>query len=193
MSSEFRTQASSNPFQSSQSGAPAPQRNSFIWIIGIGLLASICLCGGPCVGLVGFGVYQAVGQRDDVEHVIDASLQDIEPGRTDQVLTRISKRALDHDVITREQVENLARNPAFQSYKSARVTGINVSTAFNSNSKMPQGTVANVSGTVEYDDGGTGSFRATLEKENGEWRLYSLQVNRSGTGKTGEELSPEAN
>ena len=128
--------------------------------------------------LTGFGVYQAVTQRDDVEQVIDASLADIAARRPDEVLARTSKRAIEHESITRETLEQLADNPAFQDYESAHVTNVNVSASYNSDPKFAQGTVANVSGTVAYEDGGKGTFEATLEKENGQWRLFSLKVNR---------------
>jgi hypothetical protein len=167
-----------------------------MWGIGIGCLACMCLCGGPCILLTGFGVYQAVSQRDNVEQVIDASLADIAGHRPDEALARASKRAIEHELITREKLQELGDNPAFQGYKSVTVTNINVSATYNSDTKVPQGTVAKVSGTVEYDDGGQGTFQATLERENGEWRLFSLEVNRelksSRAEKPDADEKPEA-
>jgi len=192
MNSDFSSQQPSNPFQSPPSAAPPKRRNSLVWGIGIGCLACMCLCGGPLVLLTGFGVYQAVSQRDDVEQVIDASLADIAAQRPDEALARTSKRAIEHEFITRETLEKLADNPAFQGYQSARVTNINVSATYNSDPKVPQGTVANVSGTVEYDDGGKGTFQSTLEKENGEWRLFSLRVNRNLARPTAEKSGDDA-
>jgi len=132
-----------------------------------------------CVVPMGFGVYQAVTQRDEVERAIDACLQDVEAERADAALQRFSSRAIQNGLVTREQIEKLADDQHFRDYKSAHVTSIKVSQAFNTNPKVPQGTVANVAGTVGYNDGGTGVLQATLEKENGEWRLFALRVNRN--------------
>jgi hypothetical protein len=193
MSDGFSPQQSANPFQAPPTTTPPQRRSSLVWGIGIGCLACTCLCGGPCILLTGFGVYQAVSQRDEVEKVIDASLSDIAAQRPDEVLARTSKRAIEHEFITREKLEKLGENPAFRGYKSATVTNINVSATYNSDPKVPQGTVANVSGTVEYDDGGKGTFQATLERENGEWRLFSLKVDRDAESPPVEKSDDDQN
>jgi hypothetical protein len=82
-------------------------------------------------------------------------------------------------LVTREQVERLAGTRPFEDYQSLSVTGIHVAKSFNTDPKTPQGTVARASGAVAYQDGGTGVFQATLEKEGDQWRLLSLQVQRN--------------
>src|SRR3954465_11046902 len=89
----------SNPFQAPPSASPPRRRTSAVWVIGIGLLASFCLCGGPCVALIGFCVYQVAEQRDDVESVVDQSLKDIAGGNTDDALGHWSQRAIDHKFV----------------------------------------------------------------------------------------------
>src|SRR6478736_2001712 len=149
MNSDISSQSSSNPFQAPPAAGP-PQRNkSVIWIIGIGLLASMCLCGGPCVALMGVGVYQAVTQRDDIEQVVDACMKDVGAHNTEAAFKQWSKRAIEHEFITREKLEKLAEAREFQDVKEVHVTNINVSAAFNSNPKAAQGTVANVTGTID--------------------------------------------
>jgi hypothetical protein len=191
MSSGFPNQPSPNPFSAPESAAPPPRRSATAWLIGIGCLASLCLCGGPCVLLTGFGVYQAVSQRDDVQKVLDDTLQAIADNDPDAALEHSSKRAIEHELITREQFEKLAGGPEFKEYQSATITDIKVSASYNSNAAMPQGAVVNVSGTIDYNDGGKGGFEATFEKEGGEWKLYSLRVNRNSAGQSAEKATPE--
>jgi hypothetical protein len=64
----------------------------------------------------------------------------------------------------------------FDGYQSVAIDSTNLSNAINTDPDVPQGTVANVSGKVAYSGGVTGTFRATLEKEAGAWRLFSINV-----------------
>lgn len=64
----------------------------------------------------------------------------------------------------------------FDGYKSSAIDGINLTRTMNTNQDVPQGLVATVSGSVSYADGAAGSFRATLEKEKGDWRLFFINV-----------------
>ncbi len=41
---------------------------------------------------------------------------------------------------------------------------------------MPQGTVAEVQAIIQYSDGFTGDAQAVLEKVNGAWRIFSINV-----------------
>jgi hypothetical protein len=127
----------------------------------------------------GFGLYQAVTQRDDVAQVLDACLRDIDANRTDEAFARFSSRAVEHQLVTREQVERLAGTRPFEDYQSLSVTGIHVSKTFNTDPKTPQGTVARASGSVAYQGGDSGVFQATLEKEGDQWRIFSINVQRS--------------
>jgi hypothetical protein len=46
----------------------------------------------------------------------------------------------------------------------------------NSNPDAPQGTVAEVSGTISYAGGIKGDFDAVLEKHGGKWQLDSINI-----------------
>jgi hypothetical protein len=41
---------------------------------------------------------------------------------------------------------------------------------------LPQGTVAEVHGTLSYAGGFTAKFYAALEQEGGAWRLFSITI-----------------
>jgi hypothetical protein len=59
----------------------------------------------------------------------------------------------------------------FDGYQSVAIDATNLTNAI-----YKQGLVANVNGTIIYNDGVAGSFRATLEKEKGGWRLFYIDV-----------------
>jgi ABC-type arginine transport system ATPase subunit len=64
----------------------------------------------------------------------------------------------------------------FDGYQSTTIDATNLTSTVDINQDLPQGQVATVSGSVNYTDGTKGSFRATLEKENGDWRLFFINV-----------------
>ena len=64
----------------------------------------------------------------------------------------------------------------FEGYESLTVQNLNLAASANTNSDLPQGTVANVTGTVSYEDGFTGKLTAVLEKVDGEWKLFNFFV-----------------
>jgi len=161
-----------------------------LWGIAIGVIACLCLCSGACLIPAGFGIYVAVTQRDDVAQVIDACLNDVEAKRTDAALAHFSTRDTTHGLVTRDQIAQLSDNAAFQDYERLNISGININRAFNSDPKKPQGTIANASGAVTYTDGGKGTFHAILEKEDKQWRLYSLHVNRNNPPATPKKEPP---
>jgi hypothetical protein len=187
MSTGFPVDPGSNPFVP-PTAPPGPTRSrGVLWGVAIGVLACLCLCGSACLIPAGFGVYQAITQRSEIEQAVDACMQDIEVKRTDAALARFSSRAIEHSLVTREAVARLSDNPHFRQYKSVHISQINIGRSFTTNVKTPQGTVANVSGTVVYRDGGSGVFKATLEKEQGQWRLFSLDVTRNGVAEPPNE------
>jgi len=171
-----------NPFQPSASLSPPPRSRSWIWLLVGGVLGCMCLCSGLCIVPVGLGVYQAATERDDVELVVTGFLAEMDDGRFEQAASRFSTRASEAGSIDAQALARLRDgNTALQDATAAHVATINVSRVFNSNRKVAQGNVANVNGTVDYQCGSQGRFRATLEKERGEWRLHSINVQRGAT------------
>ena len=168
---------SPNPFQPPEGKPASPKRSIVWWLLGGVLLTFFC-CGGLCLIPIGRAVYRAATERDDVEQVITAFLTDLEAKRFEACLAYFSARSIRVASLSKEGMEQLAENPAFRGAQVAHVTNINVTYAFNSNSDEPQGTIANVTGTVTYADGATGSLQATLEQEKKIWRLHKLNLNR---------------
>ena len=171
---------SPNPFQPPDLQPPRRSRG-WLWLLVGGVLACLCLCSGMCVVPLSMGVYQAVAVRDDVEQVVTAFLAEMDDGRFEQAAGRFSSRARQPGNIDAQMLARLRDGSiALQDASTAHVSNINISRAFNSNRSLPQGVVANVSGTVDYAGEEQGKFRATLEKEGGNWRLHSINVERDG-------------
>jgi len=166
-----------NPFQPSASLPPQPRSRAWLWLAAGGVLILICSCCGLCVVPAGLGVYQAVNERGNVEQVVTAFMADLAAKRFSDAADRFSSRARRVSSISSEKLAKVAgENQAYQGGRAAHVAGVHLSRAFNSNQDVPQGVVAQVSGTIDYEGGERGAFRATLEKENGAWRLHSIQV-----------------
>lgn len=168
---------SPNPFQPPEGKPPSPTRSILWWLAGGVLVAFFC-CGGLCVIPIGRAVYQAATERDDVEQLLTAFLADLEAKDFEACLAHFSARSIRVASLSTEKMEQLASDPAFRGARTAHITTINVTYAFNSNPDLPQGTVANVSGTATYEDGSTATLQATLEKEDQTWRIHKLVLNR---------------
>lgn len=134
-------------------------------------------------------VYQAAHERGNVEQVVNAWLADVKAGDFNQALKRFSDRAHRSGQLTEETLQQLAADVAFRGCQSAQVAQIDVSYSANSNQDLPQGTVATVSGTIAYDDGGSGTFQATLERERGLWKLHRIHLKRDGQDSTSANKS----
>lgn len=67
----------------------------------------------------------------------------------------------------------------YEGYQSFSVQSINISLTVNPDENLPQGTVAEVSGTITYEGNFQGTFNGTLEKVGDFWKIYGIFVNVS--------------
>lgn len=145
-------------------------------IVGAVILVPCVCCGG--IGIfVGRGIYIAATEREDVQGVVDLYMQNMRNKAVEQAYALFSSRA--RRQVPTNQLQQAVDGPSyamFADYERATVTFISVSTSAHSDQNQPQGTVANVSGTVSYAGGVQGTFRATLEREEGQWRLHNINV-----------------
>jgi hypothetical protein len=184
VSSSFPGPSGSNPFQSPPPEATNPPRSrTWLWLLLFGGLACLCLCSGLCILPIGYSLFQVATQQEEIRDVVEGCLHEIDNDQFDDALARFSERAVKQGLVTHEQLEALADNAAFQEFDSLVVTNVMVNATVNSDPKLPQGVVANVDGTVAYNDGGTGKFKATLEKQDGLWKLHALEVTREAEPK----------
>src|SRR5262249_16924244 len=159
-----------DPFQSPTPAPAAPRPRSWLWLIALGVVASVCLCSGLCLVPSGLLIYRAAAERQPIEKSLNSFLADLNADRIDKALAHFSSRAQRSAQVNRQQIEQFAKAPYARGCNTTHITQINISQNYNTNQDVPQGTVANVSGTLDYTDGSHGTFRATLEREKGEWR-----------------------
>ena len=175
MSSPFPSAAPPNAYQPPFAAPSPPPRRSALWWLAGGALAFMCCCGGPCVVTLVPGIFVLVSEGAKVGEVITGFLEDVNAKRTDSALSRFSAIAVSDAALTPEKIEQLGDDPNFEGATKASVSSINIKA-------NPQGTFGEASGSVSYTGGDKGTFEATLQKEDGAWRLRTLRVKRgSGT------------
>ena len=168
----FSTEATPSP-----AAPPVRQSRRNLFIIIGALIASLCLCSVLCVALLGTGAFKALSERGNVEQAVDEFMQAMAEKDTDTAYALFSARAQRQTNLS--DLEKLLEGNnyvLFDGYQSATVETINLSAAFNTNPDLPQGTVANVTGTIAYTDGFTGRFEAVLEQAGDEWRLFNINI-----------------
>lgn len=146
------------------------------WLI-IGAVAFILLCGGVCVATFGIGVARAFMERPQVEKVIDEFMRAMVAKEIPQAYTLFSNRA--QRQTERSALEEMITGnnySLFSGYQGVAIERIDMRAQFNTNQDLPQGTVANVVGTLRYDGDISGQVTAVLEKEDGEWRIHAINI-----------------
>jgi hypothetical protein len=157
--------------------APTKESRKKPMLIVGALVAGLFLCVVLCVVVMGTGAVKALFERDDVEQAIDEWMRAMVRKDTDAAYTLLSTRA--QRTASRSKLDDLAQGnnfAVFDGYKCVQVTTLNIGAAFQTNPDLPQGTVARVNGTITYEGGYTGRFEAVLEQENGEWRLFGINL-----------------
>jgi hypothetical protein len=173
-------QESVPPANTVSPSAKRSTRRTVVIVAGV-VVAAICLCIGICVVAGGWGtvtgLIRVAQERDDVTAVIDEFMLKMEKKDAAAAYALFSTRA--QRQIPLSSIEEMLEGNnyvLFDGYESATVTNLNLNAAFNTNPDLPQGTVAKVTGIVTYEGGITGKVTATLEEENGTWRLHYINV-----------------
>jgi tetratricopeptide (TPR) repeat protein len=76
----------------------------------------------------------------------------------------------------RANLEEMSKGSMFAMFDGYQAIAIQTATIGLEKSEDVQGTVARVSGAVQYDGGYTGTFQATLIQEGSTWRLINMNV-----------------
>jgi hypothetical protein len=130
------------------------------------------------------GIVVLISEGAKVGEVVTGFLEDVNAKRSDSALSRFTASAISDAGLTAEKIEQLAEDPNFQGATKASASGINIKSNYNLDPKVPQGTFAEASGSVSYSGGEKGTFEATLQKEDGAWRLRTLRVKRGSGSQT---------
>ena len=151
--------------------------NKNLWIIVGIVVAVICICSIICLALFGTSFVKVMVERAPVEAVLDTFMKNMEAKDVESAYALFSSR-VQRQISQADLKEMIEGNNyvLFEGYQSLSVQNLNLSAAVNTNPDQPQGTVANVNGEISYSGGFTGSFDAVLEKVDGNWMLYFINV-----------------
>ena len=160
--------------------APIKARRGFpiLAVFGLGAAALVCVCGVVAMVTLGGGALKVFTDRPKVEAVIGEFMLAMNEGDTDRALALFSARARRQmsvsDLETMLEGKNIY---LFEGYESVTISSFNLTAAATTNADAPQGTVAKVTGTIEYAGGFQGVVEATLEQDGGEWGLFFININ----------------
>jgi hypothetical protein len=116
-------------------------------------------------------------EKAPVESVLDLYMKAMDAKDAKGAYALLSPRA--QRQIPLSKVEDLLKGNnyvIFEGYQSLLVGNFNVSAVANTNPNVPQGTVANVTGTIKFEGGFQGTFTGVLEKVDGKWQIDSMYV-----------------
>jgi hypothetical protein len=160
--------------------APTPKKpNKNLWIV-LGIVTAlicICSCAILCVALGAAGVGQVMVETVPVTAVLDSFMKDMEAKDVESAYALFSPRSQRQTPITDLETMDQGNNYVlFEGYKSLSIQNLNLTATVNTNPDLPQGTVAKVEATVTYQDGFTGRITAVLEKVDGTWKIFNINV-----------------
>jgi hypothetical protein len=165
------------PMQPSIDDAPPKQTRRTLFIVLGGIAATVCLCVAIAALLIGQGVLRVTQEQAAITPVLDRFMQAMTRRDVNSAYQLFSSRAQRQTSLA--DLGQLVEGPnylIFDGYQSVALDNTNLTNSINTNPDVPQGTIATVTGRVMYEGDVTGSLRATLEKEDGEWRLFAFNI-----------------
>lgn len=156
---------------------PAKKSNKGVFILLGAAFVGVCLCAGVCAALFGAGLFKVVTEQPKVESVVGEFMDAMESREADKAYALFSTRSKRNTSLA--DVEKLLSGNnyvLFEGYQGVTITNLNLTAAVNTNPDLPQGTVATANGVISYAGGYTGAFRAILEQDAGNWRLFSINI-----------------
>lgn len=152
--------------------------NKNIWItLGI-IVALLCLCSVLCLALGATGVGKIMVEKAPIETVLSTFMEDMEAKDVESAYALFSPRSQRQTPIS--DLEKMLQGNnyfLFEGYQSLSIQNINLTATANMDPDLPQGMVATVDGIISYEDSFTGQFYAVLEKVNGIWKIYNININ----------------
>lgn len=154
---------------------PKSKRNT--WIIAGAAVSILCLCSILCVAVFGAGMFTVYKEQAPVESVLDAYMRHMSNKDADSAYALFAPRA--QRQIPFSEVQDLLEGNnyfLFEGYQSLSVEEINISATVNPDPDVPQGIVAEVTGTITYAGDVQGTFDGVLEKVGEEWMIDGVYV-----------------
>ena len=187
-----------NPVTPSLSASPpAAKSNRNTWIM-LGVVTSLlCVCSILCVAVFGASMFRVYQETAPVESVLDAYMRHMANRDAERAYALFAPRA-QRQVPLSVIEELLAGNNyfLFAGYQSLAVENINIAARVDPDPDVPQGMVAEVTGTISYEGDMQGTFEGVLEKVGEAWRIDGFYVTVppdkiAGTPCTELRLTPE--
>lgn len=162
-------------FATPPSQAEKPKRNLKL-IFGI---AAIVVCSCLTIGgaIVATGLNKVSDEKAPIEAVLDDFMRDMVAEDVEAALELFSPRA--QRQFSKTDLDALLEGNnyvLFEGYQSLMIGNLNIKAVANTNPDVPQGTVAEVSGIITYENDFSGRFVATLEKDDGDWFLFFINI-----------------
>lgn len=159
---------------------PARPNRSKGWIlaaVGLGVIALACVCVSAVVLTVGGTGLKIATDKPKIEAVLDGFMSAMAEGDTQAAFDLFAPRAQGQMTVSDLDAMLEGNNAAlFSGYRSVTVDSFNLTAAANTNPNVPQGTVAQIVGTLTYAGGIQGRIEATLEEDQGKWGLFFVNV-----------------
>jgi len=170
---QSENQAAEKESIASQSQKPGkkPTRTILI-VVGVLVLGTIV-----CIGVFLLGARNIAVEKAPIEEVLHSFMISMVARDTTDAYALFSTRAQRQVPISNLENLLLGNNYVlFDGYQSLSVQNLNLQNVVNTNPDIPSGYLANVTGAISYQDGFQGSITGLLEKENGKWRINSINI-----------------
>lgn len=136
----------------------------------------ICLCALLCIGTGVFSIGGVVRENAAIKDVMDEFMQEMSANDIAGAYALFSPHSHEQTSMEGLGVMRSDSDPAiFSGYEGVRIHNLSLDTG-ESDGNGPQGFVAAVAGEVLYKNGKAGYFSAVLEKVEGEWMFYSIDL-----------------
>jgi hypothetical protein len=159
-------------------GKPSKWSGKWPLFVGGAAVLGLMLCVGLCIATLGSNFLTVVTQKGNVAAVLDEFMKAMANKNAEHAYSLFSSRAKQQ--VPSSEIESWlegANFVLFDGYDTLQVRTLNINLVHNTDPSKPQGTVAQVSGSINYAGGYEGSFQAILEKEGDGWMLDHIQVN----------------
>jgi hypothetical protein len=157
--------------------SPPRKSRRKIWLIGGIVCGTLCLFSIICFAIFALIKGNVNDEKAPVESVIDSYMKFMSARDFENAYALFSPRA--HRTVPISKIQELVEGNnylIFEGYQSLSIRNLGISTVAITNPDLPQGTVANVTGTITYEDGIQGSFNCILEKVDEKWQIDGVYV-----------------
>lgn len=149
------------------------------WILwgAAALIIIVVLCCGGGIWLFAKGMSSVINETPAVQDSLDQFMRTMESKDVDRAYAMFSTRAKRN--IDKSQLEDMVDGLSFsifQGYQEIQITNFYLNSVMNSNPDQAQGQVAEIEAIVIYANGFEGNLTATLEKEDGVWRMFDFNL-----------------